>query len=111
MPNSRYPQTPDGRYFLVRSRLWRTTNPTLPPETRQALVHELMEARRAKGLAMRAADAAAREAARQRIDAAKHALGERGQPWWHDGAPDLNRHLVRTTPYAEWFAALPENSG
>lgn len=44
--------------------------------------------------------------ARAAVDAAKHALGERGPPWWTDDAPDWNRHLAKNTPYAEWFAAL-----
>lgn len=105
-----YPTTPDGRYFVVRGRLWRTTNPSLDEPTRIALVEELMRARRAKQTAMRAADAPAREAARQRIDAAKHALGERGPVWWTDGSPDLNRHLVKTTHYAAWFDAQPSAS-
>jgi hypothetical protein len=35
-------------------------------------------------------------------------LGERGPVWWDDGAPDLTRHLARTTGYADWFAAQPE---
>ncbi len=56
---------------------------------------------------MRAGDASAREAARSRVDAAKVALGERGAVWWNDGAADLNRRLVRNTPYAAWFAGLP----
>jgi hypothetical protein len=42
----------------------------------------------------------------QRVDHAKRALGERGPVWWTDGAPDLNRHMARTTPYAAWFAEL-----
>ena len=103
----RYPVTPDGRYFVVRGRLWRCANPGLAPAARAALQHDLMAARRAKGVALRAGDDAAREAARARVDAAKHALGERGPPWWTDGAPDLNRHMARNTPYAAWFAALP----
>ncbi len=98
----RYPVTPDGRYFLVRGRLWRCTNPGLDAATRAALTHALMDARRAKGAAMRAGDAGAREAARARVDAAKRALGERGPAWWEDGAPDLNRRLARGTPYAAW---------
>jgi len=65
-----------------------------------------MAARRAKGVAMRAGDDGAREAARQRIDAAKHSLGERGPVWWTDGAPDLNRHTAKTSPYAEWFRSV-----
>jgi len=101
-----YPVTPDGRYFVVRGRLWRRANPDLPAAEREHLVKDLMSARRAKGQAMRAGDAAAREAARQRVDEAKHALGERGAVWWKDGAPDYNRHLARNTPYAEWFAEL-----
>ncbi len=98
--------TPDGRYFAVRGRLWRCTNPHLAPELRDRLTRELMSARRAKGVAMRAGDADGREAARRRVDAAKVALGERGPVWWADGAPDYNRHMARTTPYAGWFAGL-----
>ncbi len=55
---------------------------------------------------MRAGDTAAREQARQAVDHAKHALGERGEPWWTDGAPDYNRHLVQNSPYAAWYEAL-----
>lgn len=101
-----YPVTPDGRYFVVRGRLWRRTNPALPEAERERLVHELMDARRAKGHALRAGDSAAVASARLRVDAAKHALGERGPAWWTDGSPDYNRHLARNTPYAEWFETL-----
>ncbi len=104
----RYPVTPDGRYFLVRGRLWRCTNPMLAAERRTLLTSELMAARRAKGSAMRAGDATAREAARQRINDAKIQLGERGPVWWTDGEPDCNCRLARTTPYAEWFAGLEQ---
>src|SRR5689334_920373 len=41
-----YPVTPDGRYFVVRGRLWRTSNPALAPDRREDLVRELMNARR-----------------------------------------------------------------
>ncbi len=102
------PVTPDGRYLVVRGRLWRRTDPRLDDGSRAELTRELMAARRAKGVAMRAGDDAAREDARARVDAAKHALGERGPVWWDDGAPDLTRHLARTTPYADWFAALTD---
>jgi hypothetical protein len=100
------PVTPDGRYFVVRGRLWRKSNPALPETERVALVKALMDARRAVGAARRASDPVAEAAARKRVDDAKHALGERGAVWWHDGAPDLNRHMARNTPYAAWFAAL-----
>ncbi len=99
------PVTPDGRYFVVRGRLWRCTDPRLDPDRRAVLIRELMSARRVKRAAMQAGDAGGREAARVRIDAAKRALGERGPIWW-TGAPDYNRHMARTTPYADWFAAL-----
>ena len=102
--------TPDGRYLVVRGRLWRRSNPALSDEEREQLTRALMDARRAKGAAMRAGDAAAREAARQRVDAAKHGLGERGPVWWTDGAPDLNRHMARTTEYAEWFREMENDA-
>ena len=39
--------TPDGRYFVVRGRLWRMSDPTLDAGERQSFVDQLMEARRA----------------------------------------------------------------
>lgn len=83
-----HPVTPDGRYFMVRGRLWRMSNPDLDQEQRQTLVRELMNARRSRD--------------RASVDAAKRALGERGPVWWDDGAPDFNRHLAKNTPYAGW---------
>ncbi|MFS2152699.1 hypothetical protein [Rhizobium sp. Rhizsp42] len=101
-----YPTTPDNRYFIVRGRLWRQCNPALDQDTHDRLVAQLMAARRA----VRDATAGSREMAdaRGRVNDAKVALGERGTPWWNDGAPDYNRHLVRNTPYAEWYADLQE---
>lgn len=93
---------------MVRGRLWRLADPALPPERRAALTRELMAARRAVGAALRADDQGALGAARAAVDAAKRALGERGPVWWTDGAPDLNRRMVRATPCAEWHAALRE---
>ncbi len=96
--------TPDGRYIVVRGRLWRTSNPNLSPERRQALVDALMDARRAVRTALASGDPTALAQARAEVDTAKVGLGERGPVWWTDGAPDLNRHMARTTAYAEWFA-------
>lgn len=48
--------------------------------------------------------------ARKRVDDAKVALGERGVPWWNDGAPDYNRYLARNTPYADWYADLEDRT-
>jgi hypothetical protein len=107
MPTSTtYPDTPDGRYFVVNGRLWRSSNPALPPQQRQQLVDALMDARRQVGSAKRAGDADAERRARAAVDAAKRALGERGPVWWTDGAPDYNRRMVANTPYAAWYAAL-----
>ena len=103
-----YPVTPDGRYFVVKKRLWRCSNPSLSPEATRQLVDSLMSARRAKGLAMRRKDKPAREAAKKAIDDVKQKLGERGPVWWKDGSPDLNRHMVRNSPYAVWFDQLPD---
>ena len=103
---SRYPETPDGRYFVVRGRLWRRANPALPDAERAALVSALMRARGAVARARRNGDDAAEAAAHAAVDIAKRGLGERGPVWWDDGAPDLNRHMARTGPYAAWYAAL-----
>ncbi|NJC42760.1 hypothetical protein GGQ87_003055 [Brevundimonas alba] len=101
-----YPDTPDGRYFVVRGRLWRATNPALPPDRREALVKDLMAARSEVGRARRTGDRAALARAGAAVDAAKVALGERGPVWWTDGSPDQNRRMARNTPYAEWYAGL-----
>lgn len=98
--------TPDGRYLVVRGRLWRTSNPDLAEDVRAQLVHDLMAARRAVAAAKRRQDKASEAAARNAVDTAKHGLGERGAVWWRDGAPDYNRHLARNTPYAGWFATV-----
>ena len=102
----RYPVTPDGRYFVVRGRLWRCTNPALARDAREQLTRELMRARAAVGRARRAGDEDAVRLARDAVNTAKVALGERGAVWWADGAPDYNRHMAKNTPYREWFAGL-----
>lgn len=82
------------------------SNPSLDPAIRDRLVKELMDARRAVGVAKRAHDGKAEASARSAVDLAKVALGERGPVWWDDEAPDFNRHMARNTPYADWFAGL-----
>ena len=101
--------TPDRRYLIVRGRLWRTSNPELSEAMRQHLVNDLMDARRAVKDAKASGDAEAMVAARKAVDRAKKGLGERGPVWWTDGAPDYNRHMVKNTPYAGWFAALSDD--
>ncbi|HEV2545233.1 MAG TPA: hypothetical protein VGU70_21000 [Methylobacterium sp.] len=102
-------ETPDGRYIVVHGRLWRRHRPDLEPMQRDRLVRDLMEARRAVRAAKRSGEAAALACARAAVDAAKHGLGERGPVWWTDGAPDQNRRMIANTPYAAWYAGLPES--
>lgn len=101
-----YPTTPDGRYFVVRGRLWRRSNPALAPSRRQQLVEALMHARRAVRHALACNDPHLVARARQEVDAAKVALGERGPVWWDDGTPDYNRHMAANTPYRTWYLGL-----
>ena len=100
----KHPRTPDGRYMVVRGRLWRVSNPDLAPDKRDAL----MDARRAVKAALASEDPDALAAARKSVHAAKIALGERGPVWWDDGARDYNRHLVRNTPNMAWYERLDE---
>ncbi len=96
--------TPDGRYFLVKGKLWRLSDPDIEPRERARLVQRLMDARRSVKDAKRAGDPNAELEAHRRVDEAKRALGERGPVWWDDGAPDFNRHAVKNTPYAGWYS-------
>lgn len=98
--------TPDGRYIVVRGRLWRAANPHLDEVERAQLVQQLMAARRAVGAALKAGDAGAEKAARNVVHRSKIALGERGPVWWSDGAPDLNRRMAKNTIYATWFEGV-----
>ena len=74
VPEPRATPTPDGRYVLIGGRRWRATDPHIPDSLRSELVAELMSARRDVRT-----DAAM---ARPRVNDAKVALGERGDPWW-----------------------------
>jgi hypothetical protein len=104
MAGLRHPVTPDGRYFVVRGKLWRMSDPNIDPREKSRLVKDLMAARRAVKEAKGAGDHGAENEAHRMVDEAKRALGERGPVWWKDGAPDLNRHAVKNTHYADWYA-------
>ena len=103
--------TPDGRYLIVRDRLWRAANPGLDAGVRSDLVKALMEARREVGSALRAKDAARLAQARAEVNAIKVSLGERGPVWWTDGTKDFNRYLVKNTPYASWYRQVCRTAG
>lgn len=100
--------TPDGRYIVVRGRLWRASNPHLCEADRQIYVHALSTARRDVKAALRRQDSTSLAAARAAVNKAKIALGERGPPWWTSGEPDYNRYLVKNTPYAQWYEQSAE---
>lgn len=102
-----HPRTSDGRYFVVRGRLWRLSNPALGNAERASLVSELMAARRAVRDAK--GDEAATAAARAKVDAVKRSLGACGPVWWTDGAPDYNQRMAANSPYAGWLADLYRN--
>jgi hypothetical protein len=70
--------TPDSRFFVVRGRLWRMSDPKLPTNERDRLVKELMAARRNVAAMRKAADEKGESAAHGAVDRAKRALGERG---------------------------------
>ena len=72
----------DERWIVIDGRRWRRSDPSLPEARRKELVSELMSARSAVGWAKRRGDAEAERAARDRVHAAKVALGERGPKWW-----------------------------
>ena len=94
-------RTPDGRYYISDRRLWRCSDPGLTDEQRMQFRADLIAAKAA--LQKRGGD---HVATRQRIYALKTALGELGPVWWADGAPDLSRSMVASSPYADWYLGL-----
>jgi hypothetical protein len=90
----------DEHSIAIDGRRWRATDPSIPERFRTELVRELMSARRAVGAAKRAADTAAEQQARSRVQDAKVALGERGAPWWEPAAADGQRARIGATVLA-----------
>lgn len=90
----------DARYVVVDGRRWRRSDPAIPESFRAELVRELMSARRAVGAAKRTRDSQAEAAARARVQAAKVALGERGQAHWEVPNPAAQRRRAVATMYA-----------
>ncbi len=74
----------DERWIAIDGRRWRRSDPSIPEAFRAELVAELMSARRAVAAAKRADDKTAEAEARARVQDAKVALGERGEPWWDE---------------------------
>ncbi len=100
-----YPRTPDGHFFVSKGRLWRCTDPALDDSTRRAGVKALMQARRGVFVAQTEAET---RAARDKVDAAKRQLGERGPVWWQDDSPDEGGKHPRNSIYADWWGGLSD---
>lgn len=81
----------DPHYFVMKGRRWRRSDPNIPPSLYSELVKELMSARRDVGTAKRGDDTLAMRAARNRVQDAKVALGERGHKWWLERDNDAIR--------------------
>ncbi|MFJ3659961.1 hypothetical protein ACIPPM_05760 [Streptomyces sp. NPDC090119] len=81
-------KTPDGHFVVINGRRWRATDPDVPEDTAARLRRHLMAARRA---VRDAKDEKAERAARDRVQRAKVALGERGTPWWEEAEEQRRR--------------------
>jgi hypothetical protein len=81
--------TDDGHYIVINGRKWRATDPAIPEDRRNELVHVLMawrrEVRNTKGTPQESA-------ARSGVQAAKVALGERGAPPWWEQTDEQRRN-------------------
>jgi len=99
---NKYPHTPDGRYFVAKNRLWRCTDPRLGEDEKRTHIKALMKARRAVRTAQQQDDEDAVRQARNAVQSAKEALGERGPVWWDDNAPDEGGLAPYNSSYARW---------
>lgn len=88
-------RTPDGRYVVIDGRRWRATDPDIPEERRAELQRVLMAWRRE---VQRTRGGPGERHARDGVQAAKVALGERGTPWWEQSAAERR---------ARWEAEVP----
>jgi hypothetical protein len=87
--------TSDGRYILVAGRRWRATDPMIPPERAAELRSALMAWRR-EVKAVRGTEA--ERSARDGVQAAKVALGERGRPWWEQTDSERRQRWEKAVP-------------
>ncbi len=103
--STQHPRAPNGRYFVIRGRPWRASNPGLEQGERERPVRMLMAARRAVH------DAAGEPAA---TVIARVGRRQSASPRWRLATaalsggmmvpPEYNRRIARTTPNAAWFS-------
>jgi hypothetical protein len=79
--------TDDGHHVVIDGRRWRATDPLIPEDRRDELTRVLMAWRREVGRTKGTAD---ERAARDGVQAAKVALGERGTPWWEQSDDEVD---------------------
>ena len=91
--------TDDERYLVVDGRRWRRSDPALPDEVEERLLHHLGRGRSGVRTAKRSGDEAALVEARHLVQVAKVGLGERGDPWWEQD--DATREQRWTEALAE----------
>lgn len=102
--------TEDGRYVVINGRRWRATEPTIPAPLQSELRKELMDGRRAVKAALQTGDEAAERRARERVQDAKVALGERGAHWWDDLTDEQVAPRVRSAMLALLRHRAPEST-
>jgi hypothetical protein len=90
----------ERRWITIDGRRWRATDPQIPEAFRQELVDELMAARREVGRARKAGESEEERDARARVQHAKVALGERGEPWWEPPSAEGRTARARATTLA-----------
>lgn len=81
----------DEKWMVIRGRRWRRTDPDLPAEVVEELKSHLGKARSGVRAAKKSGDEDELRAVRNRVNTAKHGLGERGDYWWEMSVEDRRR--------------------
>ncbi len=85
----------DEHHVVIKGRRWRATDPLIPAERRAELQRILMAWRREVKRTRGTED---ERASRAGVQAAKVALGERGEPWWEQTEDQRRARWEREVP-------------
>ena len=88
-------RTADGHYFVIDGRRWRATDPDIPEDRRAELTRILMAWRR-DVKSTRGTDQ--EQWSRAGVQAAKIALGERGDRWWEQSDAERQQRWSADVP-------------
>ncbi|RBP62018.1 hypothetical protein DFO66_11749 [Brevibacterium sanguinis] len=77
--------------MVINDRRWRRTDPELPAEVVEELKSHLGKARSGVRVAKKSGDEEQLRDVRNRVNIAKHGLGERGDYWWEMGIEERRR--------------------